>query len=276
MNEHIELTVARFYPRVVSALRPFSFRGKGRLLSRIVPRRGHVSLELNGITFEDLDLSEHGQWHVYCGLFEVGETRAVTAYLKPGMNIVDVGANIGYYTALGAAAAGPSGRVIAFEPSPYAYQRLRNLVLNNRLTNVTTFQMALSDQKGKAQLSLPKDSTNHAPTMLPLANSASVPIEVTTLDEVAGEIGMDSIDLLKLDVEGLEPRVLSGARRLLAAGRIKSVLCEFNRHWLKCAGTTPEALRNTLLNYGFDDGMRGAPPTALETRLFFLRGIVDP
>ncbi len=263
---------ARFYPTVVSALRPFSFRGKGRLLSYIVPRRGRESTQVSGITFEDLDLSEHGQWHVYCGLFEVAETRAVTAYLKPGMNIVDAGANIGYYTALGSAAAGPSGRVIAFEPSPYAYQRLQSLVARNRLTNVTTLPLALSDKKGKAELSLPKGAAIHAPTMLSLANSDSVPIEVTTLDEIADELRLSSIDLLKLDVEGLEPRILSGAGTLLAAGRIKGVLCEFNRNWLEIAGTTPDALRDTLLQHGLDDGMSGPPSAPLETRLFLLRG----
>ena len=242
------------------------------MLSCIVPHRGHESVRVNGITFEDLDLSEYGQWHVYCGLFEVGETRAVTEYLKPGMNIVDVGANIGYYTALGSVCAGPSGRVIAFEPSPYAYERLRHLVARNRLTNVTTIQMALSDRKGKANLNLPKNAAIHAPTLLPLADSDSVSIEVTTLDEVACDLKLDHIDFLKIDVEGLEPRVLRGARGLLAAGRVKSVLCEFNGHWLERAGTTPETLRNTLLHYGLDDGMSSPPATSLETRLFFLRG----
>lgn len=188
------------------------------------------------------------------------------------MNIVDVGANIGYYTALGSAHAGPSCRVIAFEPSPYACQRLQHLVARNRLTNVTTLQMALSDRKGKADLSLPKNAAIHAPTMLPLADSDSVSIEVTTLDGAAHELKLDCIDFLKLDVEGLEPRVLAGARGLLAAGRVKSVLCEFNRHWLEKAGATPETLRNTLLHYGLDDGMSGPPTTSLETRLFFLRG----
>ena len=107
--------------------------------------------------------------------------------------------------------------------------------------------------------------------MLPIANSVSLFVEVKTLDEIALELRLESIDLLKLDVEGLEPKVLGGARRLLAAGRIKGVLCEFNRYWLECAGTTPEALRNVLLHYGLDDGMSGPPLTPLETRLFLLR-----
>jgi hypothetical protein len=136
----------------------------------------------------------------------------VTAYRKPGMNIVD---------------AGGRGR--------------------------------------KAELSPPKQATIHAPTMLPLPDGDSVPIKVTTLGEVAQERKLDCIDFRKLDVEGIEPRILSGDGRLLAAGRAFSA----NSTDAGTSGNHTGGLtRYPVARQGLDDGMNGPPSTPLGTRYF--------
>ncbi len=252
-------------------MRPYYFRGKARILSRIVQRNGIARARVNGVTFTELDLSDHIQWHVYCGLYEIDESRLVKQYIRRGMTIVDVGANIGYYTSLASRYVGAAGRVLAIEPSPYAYRKLRQLVTENHLHNVSTFPVALADVPGTAELRLEFESRNHAPTMLYVANSTATPVGVTTLDRVAQENGIRTIDLLKLDVEGYEPKVLAGASTLLASGSIRAILCEFNRRWLQTAGTSPETFWNSLIEQGFEDCTKRPPVGPLETRFLRLR-----
>jgi FkbM family methyltransferase len=168
------------------------------------------------------------------------------------MCVVDVGANVGYYTLLAARRVGPGGRVVAVEPSPLAADRLDDTLRRNAIEQVHLFRCGLGRAAGEAILydSLPR---NHTPTMLgnPGAPGRTVPIR--TLDELAETCGLSRIDLLKLDVEGYEPEVLVGANRLLAEKRITAILCEFNEHWLNRAGTTGEAVYQGLLDHGFVD-----------------------
>ncbi len=113
----------RLVESMVDLLRPYQFRGKARLLSRLVPRTGTRTSRVFGYRVE-LDLSELIQRMVYLGAFERWESRAVSRYLKPGMCFVDVGANIGYYSLLAARLVGSSGRVFAVEPSSRAASKL--------------------------------------------------------------------------------------------------------------------------------------------------------
>jgi predicted methyltransferase len=83
--------------------------------------------------FFELDLKDLIQRDIYWGTFEPNETRLVQEYLRPSMTFLDVGANLGYYTALAASLVGRRGRVIAFEPSPYAFEKLHAMVVNNKL-----------------------------------------------------------------------------------------------------------------------------------------------
>src|SRR4051812_45920835 len=106
---------------VIAQLRSIRFRGKARLFNLFCPRSGTKRARIFGSVFS-LDLADFVQRQIYLGTFEPKETRLVNGFLQPGMTFVDAGANVGYYTALAAAkVAGNQGRVIAFEPSPYAF-----------------------------------------------------------------------------------------------------------------------------------------------------------
>ena len=111
------------------------FRGKARLLNRLTEGAGIRSARIFGGRFE-LDLSEFIQRQVYLGTFEPRETSLVKGYLRPGMTFVDVRANIGYYTALAASLVGAEGRVVAFEPSAYAFEKLSAMASKSDLTQV--------------------------------------------------------------------------------------------------------------------------------------------
>ena len=258
---------------LISAMRPIWFRGKGRLLGALAPRRGERTATVFGARI-DLDLSDLVQREVYLGVFEPRETRWARSRLRPGMTFVDVGANIGYYTLLGAQSVGSGGRILAIEPGPYAYRRLQETVERNRLEQVTTLPIAVGAEAGRLPLYIPpENSGNYSPTMLPSEGGTPVETEVRTLDDLLEEHGVERVDLLKLDVEGFEPAVLRGARRALAEGRIGAALCEFNDFWLREAGTDPEALYETLTAAGFSDtgGEARFSPGCIETRFFVRR-----
>jgi len=225
---------------LVGLIRPIRFRGKGRLLEKLTPKRGERRAQVFDYRMR-LDLSDLGQRWIYLGIYEQQETQLVKNWLRPGMTVVDVGANVGYHTLLAASRVGPGGRVFAVEPSPYAFERLRDTILNNPLSQVVALQVALGRSGGEASLYLPP-SGNHSPTMVPCDREESVRVAVRTLDDCLAEWGVECVDLLKIDVEGYELEVLMGARSALGSGRVLAVLCEFNDYWLELKGTSAREL----------------------------------
>jgi FkbM family methyltransferase len=218
-----------------------------------------------------LELSEHIQRMIYLGAYERWETRTLRRHLQPGMCAVDVGANVGYFTLLAAARVGPTGQVVAVEPSPPAADRLESTVRENRISQVRLVRCGLGRAPGEVVLYDPLPD-NHTPTMLGDPGAPGRAVPVRTLDELTNSLGLARIDLLKVDVEGYEPEVFAGAAGLLAAGRVRAVLCEFNEHWLTRAGTTGEAVYRDLIGYGFADrtGHPFVPGATLDNRFLVL------
>lgn len=255
---------------LIGLARPFQFRGKARLLNPLVPPSGTRAATVHGYRVR-LDLSEHIQRMVYLGAYERWETRTVRRHLRPGMCVVDVGANVGYFTLLAARRVGPTGRVVAVEPSPVAADRLEAAVRENGIAQVRLVRCGLGRAAGEAVLYDPLPD-NHTPTMLGDPGTPGRTVPIRTLDELAAAEGLGRIDLLKVDVEGYEPEVFAGAAGLLADGRVRAILCEFNEYWLTRGGTTGEAVYRTLLGYGFADrtGTPAAPGAELDNRFLVL------
>ncbi len=256
--------------RIITALRPIRFRGKLRLLNRLVPRQGERDASVFGYRIT-LDLQDEVQRQMYLGVFEPKETRWALDRLQPGQTFVDVGANVGYFTLLAARTVGPTGCVVAIEPSPYAFARLETTVRGNQLTQVRPVRCALGSEHGTVLLYVPPASWgNHSPTMVPTPGWEPVPTDVLTLDHCMSDCAIETVDLLKMDVEGYETHVLRGATRCLTDRRIRAVLCEFNDHWLRGAGSSPEELYNVLIESGFVDvdGNSTFASGCIETRFF--------
>jgi FkbM family methyltransferase len=240
------------FDTLIAAARPFQFRGKGRVLSALVRHRGVRGARVFGCRME-LDLADLIQRHIYFGTYECAETALVKKMLRPGSVFIDAGANVGYYTALAASRVETSGTVLSFEPSPYAYGRLQALVQSNNLSMVRTFPVGLADSEGEVNLYVPPPAywPNHSPSMHPDPNIEPIRVKVWTLDRVLEELGIDRVDLIKIDVEGYEPRVLRGAARALANHRIDAILCEFSDACLKASDTSAEELWQMCNDAGF-------------------------
>lgn len=254
--------------RLINFLRPYPFRGKARLLARFAPASGQREVTVSGSRMT-LDLSDWIQRNVYLGTYEREESGKVRRLLHRGETFLDVGANIGYFTALGANLVGPSGRVIAVEPSPYAFGRLCEMVRINSLAQCETLNIGLSNQPGHLPIYLDESFHNHSPTMVSLGTKEYARVEVRTLDDLLEERKIERVDLLKLDVEGYELKVLTGAVRSLAQGRIRAIMIEFNEFWLLKAGTSPQEVLKLLEKSGLKDSLSAPLSGSVEVRYFF-------
>jgi FkbM family methyltransferase len=138
--------------------------------------------------------------------------------LAPGLTFVDVGANVGYFSLLAARLVETAGRVVAIEPGPRNCRLLHRSVVRNRCGNVQLYPCAVSDRRG-AVAYLAEGSNG---TIADLDATRDVPpgahlVAATTLDDLLA--GFDRVDVIKLDVEGAEGRVLEGATRTLERHR---------------------------------------------------------
>lgn len=246
---------------LAKACRPLPyFRGRYRILNTLLPNGGMQPAAIYGARMQ-LDLADYVQRNIYMGSFEVEETQWVKNLLRRGMTFVDVGANIGYYSALGAHLVGPTGRVIAFEPNPSAFESLRFWIEVNSVSHAECFQTAMTNEPGKLTLYVPPPSEHHnnANLISGSEGATSVIIPAQTLDSTLDRLAVDKVDLMKIDVEGYELRVVQGAERSIRAGRIRAILAEFHPVTLGRAGTSPEALMGWLLERGFEP--RESTPT---------------
>lgn len=187
------------------------------------------------------------------GQYEAAETEAVLDRLKPGMTVVDAGANIGHYAMIAAAAVGPPGRVAAFEPDAENHAALAaNLALNG-FANARAEQLALG--AGPAELALYRDDANRGGHSLIRANvqkqGGAATVRVVALDDYAAQnLAGRRIDFIKIDVQGAEAAVLAGASKILARD-MPDLLIEFWPHGIRATGADPMQLIEGLLKLGY-------------------------
>lgn len=171
-----------------------------------------------------------------------------SALLKPGMVVLDVGANIGLLTRHFCEAVGPSGKVFAFEPGPENFDCLKFNTKN--FDNKSVLQTAISDANGTARLYLnARSSTGNS--LLNQNNAAgSVEVECKTLDTFLSENGVAQVDFIKIDVEGAELKVLRGMRETLRRLPGVKVVIEYCPKNLLGSGVDPQAVFEELRSQG--------------------------
>lgn len=144
--------------------------------------------------------------------------------VKGGWNVIDVGANIGYFTHVFSRLVGEKGRVVAFEPFPEAFALLKKSAEANGLKNVSLEPLALSDTIGKSTLYL-SDKNFGDNSLVERKGENGVLIRTTTLDAYAKEKGITRIDMVKIDTQGAEYEVLKGMAAVIRNFH-PAILCE--------------------------------------------------
>jgi FkbM family methyltransferase len=170
--------------------------------------------------------------------------RIAAAVLPPAGVAIDVGANLGLAT-LALAPLLPEGRIIAVEPAPRIAAALRRTVaLNGLAGKVTVLEQALGAAAGAAAFHADAHSAGSHLLTGPTADGSGPPVltvQVGTLDDLVGRLGLTRLDFIKIDVEGHETEVLDGAASTLARFR-PSLFVEFNAWTLMCnRNTNPRA-----------------------------------
>jgi FkbM family methyltransferase len=184
------------------------------------------------------------------GVYEKAETRFFKRVCRPGMTILDVGANIGLYTALALPRIGRTGRVVALEPDRASFEYLRKTVSANHADNVTCIRKAAGDCAGVMKLFVSENNRGDNRLYDNELSTGSYEVEVMPVDLLLKELGINVVDLVKIDVQGFEGRVLRGMRETVARSPNLTILMEFWPQGLRCAGTEPEDLLTDLQNMG--------------------------
>jgi FkbM family methyltransferase len=174
----------------------------------------------------------------YLGDYEFEVRRFLVRQIQPGSTVFDVGASIGICTVPLAIRLGQHGRIYAFEPLASNYESLLHNIKLNNLANVVPVFAAVADKEGT--VNMPDVDSGNCSLASESDHYSSVP--AITLDEFAAQHCIDSIDLMKIDIEGSETKALRGASRLLSSGAIRQILIEFNPYWLKRMGSSPDEL----------------------------------
>ncbi|MDA8324071.1 MAG: FkbM family methyltransferase [Actinomycetota bacterium] len=201
----------------------------------------------------------HGQYESY-------ESDLFRSAIVPGTTVIDVGANIGYYSLIASRLVGEGGRVVSFEPHPEIFGLLTANRERNSAENVIPLNLALSDRTGATRLYLsPIDHGKHS---LSASNASgvksrlgqdtgarsaamSVWVPVMRLDDVLSEVGLPGVSVMKIDVEGAEQLVLGGAGSLLGTAAPLTLLMEYWPDGIARLGGDPDGLLAMLEDAGF-------------------------
>jgi FkbM family methyltransferase len=255
-----DLRPGRAFRRVSAAA-----RNRARV-RRLHDRVQHADLpeivhDERGLAFDLETRDELERFLVDDGHVEGAELALLSAYLEEGMTAVDVGANVGVFTATLAHHVGLQGAVHSFEPLPSTRRRLERTVELNGLAQVVVNDCAVADRDGELELHEYGPGYESWATLAPreietadgtLRTAHRLTVNVVTLDHYCAERGIERVDVLKVDVEGAEERVLVGASGLLAAGAVDLIMVEVADTTLSAAGSQAHALLDRLETHALD------------------------
>lgn len=185
------------------------------------------------------------------------ETKVFEKYLKPGMRILDLGANIGFYTLLASTKVGKNGQVIAFEPSPQNLKLIDSSLKENSFSNVIVVNAAVSDFVGKSFLHIsPYYNSEHSLFKYHYSsgnvnNTDKIMIDVTTVDKALEERADYTVDLIKMDIEGSESKALKGMQQVLEENEHLVLITEFWPKGFENAKSDPKDFLEKLEKFDF-------------------------
>jgi FkbM family methyltransferase len=187
------------------------------------------AIELDGVRFH-IDASSQ-DISAYASVFIAGEYEPDPRFeIQPGATVVDVGAQIGFFTVRAASKAGPSGRIIALEPDPGSFGRLERNVAVNKLANVTILQCAAAAHADGVYFeSRPHSVESH---IVATPRAGSIRVASCTLDGLVMEHDLRRIDYLKIDTEGAELQILRAASNTLPRARVAAIEIH-SQHWIR-------------------------------------------
>lgn len=199
------------------------------------------------------------------------QEKLVKDVIKKGDIVLDLGANIGYWTCLFAELVGNSGKVFSFEPEPNNFKLLKKNVEMNGYKNVTLEQKAVANKTDKTLLYLTDNGTMDHRIYQPNQERESIEVEVVKLDDYFKNLDV-SIDFIKSNIQGADFAAIEGMPQLFKKSKNLKMIVEFAPHMAKGFGSDPEEFIEYLSNMGFkfyevwwyDKKLKPIPPSLLK------------
>jgi FkbM family methyltransferase len=226
---------------------------------------------IEDVVFE-YDLGNYrGTAPMYFGSYGLLIVAAMKRLLKPGGVFVDVGANIGYLSAIAAGIVGKQGQVHCFEPVPTYFERLERLVELNPGHSITINSKAAGEAPGDCTIYVTREPGQN--TMVPAYKSgpeiiSTLNVPVVRLDSYFAERKINRISLLKIDAEGFELPVLKGLQHFLEGSKQRpAIICEIAPRAYSLMGRTISELSEYMAAYGYSayDLIDGKTPINLSS-----------
>lgn len=188
------------------------------------------------------------------GVYENEEIAFFERVVEPEMIFVDVGANVGLYTALGLNRMCYPSKIICVEPDPISASFLKQTIRSNQKGNqspeVSFYQVALSDKPGEVLLyKNPENKGDNRIYSDPLCTDV-IEVPSDTLDNLLERENIEEINLIKIDVQGAEAKVVAGATGVLRKSTDCVMMTEFWPYGLTNCGSSPSAYLCMLEDLG--------------------------
>ena len=268
-------------PENIPQRRSSTARSLNYVLKRFILRRPFLTAHLPELDLqfrvktEDVVGRHIFKYHVHEPLLSAFLLRHLR--LAPGDVVIDIGANIGWYSMLLQRTAPAGVDIFSFEPDPLNFELLTDNIALNGARQVEAVQQALAAEAGVQKLYRHDSNNLGRHSLLPLRDGAAIEVPTTTLDGFWEQRGLGTRcpRFIKIDVEGYELFALRGGDRVLS--HCPELLCEFSPEYMRAGGVDPADLVDLLTGHGFrphridSDGLAPADPAALAD----VDGVID-
>lgn len=247
MNPNRSIKVYEFLTRKA---RPLEF---GQFLKSLlaVRRREH---KVGDRTYYIDPLNFLGYALLKFGTYQADVRKVLEENLKPGDTFIDLGANEGFFSVVASNLVGPDGRVLAIEPQARLWKVLIwNFELND-CANCQLLPFAISDTGREMVMTLTPDLNSGSSSIVESPRKrfwAKQKAHIKTLDELWPLYRLETVDLIKVDIEGFELFALRSAQEALKAGKIRKLLVELHPDQLKRLGQSSEEVADFLKSFGY-------------------------
>lgn len=168
------------------------------------------------------------------GHWDSNESRVIGQLVKKDFQIIEVGANFGVHTLRMAGLIGEKGKIFAFEANPYVSKNLKKSIeMNNLQKTIILYEKAAGDINGEAFINFGISNIGGG-HLVATPNETSIKTRIVRIDDT---LEVQKIDLLKIDAEGCEQRILNGAKKILQANPNIILMLEWGPDLLKKQGT---------------------------------------
>jgi len=230
------------------------------LLSFLLPentRNIQINIGKVVFSFESLEWDKNIK-QMYFGCYQLDTVEMIKKTLKAGDIFIDVGASVGYLTAIGATLVGENGQVHSFEPVPFCFQKLKRLSEMNPRYKIVTNNCAVGDTLGTVLINCSSTLVGGGTLvsgfleLRGITKSKEFKVPIIRLDDYLKKNQLEKITLIKIDVEGFEFPVLKGLQRYFENTSYRPIIiCEVTPKAFSLKGSTLDELFRYMEQYGY-------------------------